>query len=336
MGKVCLSLLLVCGLCSAALAQPYTILVLKGGGIRGIAYTGAIEVLEERHVLQGIQNVAGTSAGAIAATLISVGYTAGEMKELMFGMKVQAFNDGRWFFIGGQKRLRKNYGWYRGEALARWVGKALQQKTGHADLTFMQLHQLAQTDSRYKDLYVTATNLSLQRAEVFSWRTYPHMAIKTAVRASAAIPLYYSAVLLDSAGNIVRRPSRTGHYQVLVDGGILENYPIAIFDTGNVPNPHTLGLNLQRPEQIAYGDTTGGLAPYNISTFSSYIAAFYNIIIENLNKANSKVHDRSRTIYISTDNMSPRVRGMSLEQKTKLYSNGRVAAAAFLEQNSKQ
>jgi predicted acylesterase/phospholipase RssA len=49
--------------------RTYRNLVFKGGGVRGIAYMGAVEVLEELNVLGNIERVAGTSSGAIAATL---------------------------------------------------------------------------------------------------------------------------------------------------------------------------------------------------------------------------------------------------------------------------
>ena len=46
-------------------------LVFKGGGVRGIAYMGALAILEEVEVLKNIKRVAGTSSGAIAATMVS-------------------------------------------------------------------------------------------------------------------------------------------------------------------------------------------------------------------------------------------------------------------------
>ena len=39
--------------------------------MRGIAYMGALEALEEQGILGNIERVAGSSAGAIAATLAS-------------------------------------------------------------------------------------------------------------------------------------------------------------------------------------------------------------------------------------------------------------------------
>ena len=45
-------------------------LALKGGGVLGIAYAGAIKVLEDQNILDGIEAVSGTSAGSIVATLL--------------------------------------------------------------------------------------------------------------------------------------------------------------------------------------------------------------------------------------------------------------------------
>ena len=56
-------------------AQQYKYLVLKGGGIRGIAYVGALQVLENKKITTGIEKVAGTSVGAITGTLFSMAYT---------------------------------------------------------------------------------------------------------------------------------------------------------------------------------------------------------------------------------------------------------------------
>ena len=53
-------------------AQPIKNLVFEGAGIRGIAYSGAIAELENRHLLGRIERVGGTSAGAITALLLSI------------------------------------------------------------------------------------------------------------------------------------------------------------------------------------------------------------------------------------------------------------------------
>ena len=45
--------------------KAYKNLVLEGGGVRGLAYAGVFSVLENNGVLNRIENVGGSSAGAI-------------------------------------------------------------------------------------------------------------------------------------------------------------------------------------------------------------------------------------------------------------------------------
>ena len=62
---------------------------MEGGGVRGLAYAGVFSVLEEKGILQQIENVGGSSAGAIAGMLVSIGYSADEIDSLMIELPVQ-------------------------------------------------------------------------------------------------------------------------------------------------------------------------------------------------------------------------------------------------------
>lgn len=318
-------------------AQPYRYLVLKGGGIRGIAYTGALKVLEEKGISDSIEKVAGTSVGALSGVLFCTGYTAKQMENMMVDLDVSVFNDGEWYFIGGQERLRKNFGWYKGNELEEWVGNCIKRQTGDENTTFLQLHNMALKNKKFKDLYVTATNLTMQRLEIFSWETRPNMRLKTAVRASVSIPLYYGAAFIDSTGSSTEQQSGDGKYNVYIDGGLMANYPITIFNTeqdnvNQLINKYTLGLKLERPEQMAYQEQHKGIAPYDIHSFSGYLSALYNLTMEQLNKRIPYDEEKKHTIYISTSNLSPKVRHLTAEQKKLLYDNGSAAARKFFEQ----
>jgi len=317
----------------ASFSQPYKYLALKGGGIRGIAYTGALKVLEEKNISPYIEKVAGTSAGAIVGALFCMGYSAKEMEEIMFGLNIATFNDGSWFFLGGQRRMRKNYGWYKGRKLESWIGWQVKQKTGDENTTFMQLHRLAQNNKHFRDLYVTATNLSSQKLEVFSWETFPDLPVKTAVHASAAVPLYYGAVFIDSSGRVATQRHPTNNYNVYVDGGLMDNYPIDLFNEpgSDTLSPYALGMKLERPEQIEFRKTHIGLAPFNIHSFGSYMGSLYNIVKEQLNKTSEPINESKHSIYISNGNISPRVRHISTEQKEKLFNLGVAGAEQFFE-----
>ena len=57
------------------MAYHFRNLVFEGGGVKGIAYVGAMKVLKEEGILPNIKRVGGTSAGAINATLFALGFT---------------------------------------------------------------------------------------------------------------------------------------------------------------------------------------------------------------------------------------------------------------------
>ncbi len=56
-------------------------LVLSGGGIKGIAYVGVFEAAEKRGYRWG--NIAGVSAGALAGSFVSAGYSVQEIRAIM-------------------------------------------------------------------------------------------------------------------------------------------------------------------------------------------------------------------------------------------------------------
>ncbi|WP_052735649.1 patatin-like phospholipase family protein [Pseudomonas syringae] len=61
---------------------PINKLILSGGGAKGVAYSGAVTALEQQGVLDGIQAVYGSSAGAIMAVLIASGMDARQFDKL--------------------------------------------------------------------------------------------------------------------------------------------------------------------------------------------------------------------------------------------------------------
>ncbi len=304
-------------------------LVMEGGGIRGIAYCGAVEVLEEENLLLEIENVAGTSVGGITAALLCVGYTSKELEEELKSIKFQDFNDGRGIFVGGISRTIKKFGWYRGVEITKWMNALLQEKTGIENLTFEDLNRLQKEGKPYKNLYVTATNLSLQNFQVLSYETFPQMRIADAVRISASIPIYYKAIFMDELGNVYEKPPKNIPTWVMADGGFFSNYPIHIFDE-KYAQDETLGLRLDSEEQIVYDKSQNNeLAPHNIENFRDYISAFYNLVIEKLNRNSLTEQDWKRTISISTCGIGPKIKKLSEEDVQKLIESGRSATCDY-------
>ncbi len=329
-------LLFVLSTYSVAYAQKfnYENLIFEGAGIRGIAYAGVIKVLEQEQIMPQIKKVGGTSAGAITALMVAIGYTADEIETIIAATKFQKFNDGQYFFIGGLSRVNKRYGWYRGERFTQWLETLIEQKTGNKEITFAQMHE-----NGYKDLYVTATSLSQQKMVVLSADNFPNMKVKDAIRISMSIPLYFQAVFIDSMGNIYRKPIRGKALDVMVDGGIVGNFPIQIFDTVaiddhqkeyRIANPKTLGVRIDSDAQIKNDTIDQKLAPYEIEKFSDYIGSFYTIIIENLNRHSLTKEDWSRTISVSSVGIGSKIRKLSQEEKNRLVQSGTQNTMRFL------
>jgi NTE family protein len=310
-------------------------LVFEGAGIRGIAYAGAIKKLEEKGVLQGIEKVGGTSAGAIIALLLSLGYTADEIKNLIITTPFKKFNDGRFLFLGGIQRVKKYYGWYRGKQFEKWLDALIEQKTGNANISFEELHNRG-----YKDLFITGTSLDEQKLIVFSHKQFPKMQVKDAVRISMSIPLYFEAVFMNEEGKIIQHPKNKKGLHVMVDGGIIANFPIRVFDStlfidsalpnGFVVNTHTIGFRIDRAEQIANDSAMAGLAKFRIENFNNYLEAFYSIIIENLNRQDLTKEDWDRTVSINDGGINPRIKKLPKKKIQQLITNGEKATANYL------
>jgi NTE family protein len=253
-------------------------LVFEGAGVRGIAYCGAIQEMESKLMMGSIERVGGTSSGAIIALTISLGYSGKEIETIISKTNFKKFNDGGFFFIGGINRLNKNFGWYKGKKIGKWLEKIIKEKTGNENITFEELHQKG-----FKDLYITGTSLNKQKAVVFSYESYPKMKIKDAVRISSSIPLYFEPVYIDSSGKTFDHPKQNQGFDMMVDGGVLENFPIHIFDKEQ-PDLYTIGFRIDHTPQIENDKGDKTLAEMPIDHLKEYFGAFYNIVVENLNR----------------------------------------------------
>lgn len=294
-------------------------LIFEGAGIRGIAYCGAIQEMEAKNMIGNIEKVGGTSSGAIVALMLSLGYSGKDIESLISKTKFKKFNDGGFFFVGGINRINKYFGWYKGKKLGKWLGKIIEEKTGNADITFEELYQ-----NGFKGLYITGTSLTKQKPVIFSQETFPKMKVRDAVRISSSIPLYFEPVFIDSAGTILYHPKQKQGLDVLVDGGIVENFPIHIFDK-STPDLTTIGFRLDHDSQIESDSVGRALAAMEVGNLNEYFKAFYSIIIENLNRQRLTDIDWQRTVSISDGDVQPRVRKLLRYEINTLIENGKKA-----------
>ena len=344
--KKLLLLLIFPSVCFAQ-QYPYRNLVLEGGGVRGLAYAGAFSELDKNGILNQIEKVAGTSAGAIAGLMISVGYTASEIDSIMRTLPVEEFNDGKGGIVGKYRRVRNKYGLYKGRKFHVWVQQLIKIKTGDINLTFAGLHQLHLQNKLFKDFYCTATNLSKQQLQIFSYDHTPAMTVALAVRISGGLPFYFEPVVLDNQFRPIEKPDTLSFKNYYIDGGMIANYPISIFDTcenngGPLQcdklrfNRQTLGIKLERPAQIdSLKNNSSSIPPFAIRSFRDYVHAFNNLMIETLNRKYPGLeNEKDRTIHISYGAIQSRVRKMKPAEKEMLFNNGVRAVSEFLNTNN--
>ncbi|XP_078581056.1 uncharacterized protein LOC144864645 [Branchiostoma floridae x Branchiostoma japonicum] len=201
---------------------PFENLVIEGGGARGVAYVGALRVLESAGILKNIKRVAGVSAGAITATFVALGLSCADVAK-------QAEVDlGKILISGGYlKTLIKpvhlywRYGWETGDGFYTFFGGILEKFTrkdgrpGNPDITFKQLYNMSGIE-----LCIVVTNLDQMAEEYCHVKTTPNLPIRRAVRMSMSIPGLFQPVLTDYHGN----------KEFYVDGGVICNYPLHSFD----------------------------------------------------------------------------------------------------------
>lgn len=336
-------ILLFPGFCFSQKTYDYKNLVLEGGGVRGLAYAGVFSVLEQKGIIQQVEKVGGSSAGSIAGMLLCIGYNAAEIDSLMMELPLQKFKDGYGGLVGKHKRLKTDFGIFKGDAFEKWLQHLVAHKTGNRHLTFAQLHQLRLKNNLYKDLYCTGTNLSKQQLEIFSFETTPEMPLALAVRISGGVPLYFKPVALNNQLRRIKRSDPVSFVNYYVDGGMLSNYPISMFDTceSSETNPlfcdkvkfnrQTIGIKLERQQQIdSLNQNNIRIPAYDINKLSEYLAAFSNLLMETLSRKYPGLeNEKGRTIHVSQGNISPIIKKTKQQDKLLLYENGMNAANTF-------
>lgn len=321
----------------------YKNLVFEGGGVKGIAYGGALIRLEELGYLETIGRVAGTSAGAITAILMAIGYSSKEISDIISQTNFNDFADDDIGLMRDFYRLFRFFGWHRGDKFKDWISELISQKLGKPDISFSELHSLVKTNPKLKDLYVVGSNLTKQASEIYSYETNPGMSINQAVRISMSIPFYFQAV---SNMDISK------FKEILVDGGVIRNYPIDLFDhkkylsdpangDPNPGNPENIILNTG-PDYVFNHETLGfrltdrdsleanlnGQKITNIKDFSWSLIVFMRSMAS---KLHVQEDDWNRTVAIDTTGVGVTEFDLSQEKINMLINNGSKGVDGYFE-----
>lgn len=282
--------------------------VFEGGGVKGIALIGALKRLEEE---EGVvfSRVAGTSAGAITASLVAAGYKVDELKTIVWDKDFNDFADVRNLFKEKwYKTVLKflpllfpfsGYGIFSTKNFYDWIKNLLNDK-GVTDFESVKTTYLR----------VFAVDIVNQVLKQYDRDRTPNMEVAEAVKLSMSIPFFFQ-----------------GKYQqdtFIVDGGVLANYPIDTFnDQGGLAT--TIGLKLISGEQTLPPKVPSNVLTYLLRIFETMQVAHERVHVEDAQWA--------KTIPIPTGTISTIDFNLKDADKQFLWNAGYNAADKAIKEN---
>jgi len=287
--------------------------VFSGGGIKGLALIGALQAVEEKGFV--FRRVAGTSAGAILSSFIVAGYSSKELVSMLEELNADNLLDRRSRFIPFSLTkwlsLYWKMGLYKGDKLERWLYNKLKQRgiITFGDIPEHSLRIVASdlTNGRILVLPDDLPQYGIDPATFF---------ISRAVRMSCSLPYFFEPVRLKSV-------SQTS---LIVDGGVLSNFPIWLFDDERKPKVRpVLGINLITAEECE---------PEKKEIHNAI--GLFGALFETMKDAHdaryiSKRHAQN-IIFIPVDQQGIIDFQLTEERKQQLVLLGKLRAEAFLQQ----
>lgn len=282
--------------------------VFEGGGVRGIAFIGAIQAMEEADVEW--ERLAGTSAGAVIAALVASGYKSYEIRDLLNKFNFSKFRGktilNRIPVIGHLLELIVHLGIYKNNYLETWMDSLLLEKgvKTFADLPDGKLKIIASDVSNGQMLILPD---DLDRYGM----TLDDLRVSTAVMMSASLPFFFRPVIWKSK-------DRNKSY--ILDGGLLSNFPIWLYDTDN-PRFPTFGFHFVKDKV-----NIDAVIPTPIHLFKNIFKTM--IQAHDLRHMNEETIER--TIQIPTGDITATDFELNEKEIDFLYKSGYTSTKRFL------
>jgi NTE family protein len=310
-------------------------LVLEGGGVKGLGTAGAVMGLLDAGWT--FPRVAGTSVGAVAAAFAAAGADSRTFGDVLGRLDLSRIPDRRLPLplVSEGLSLATRRGAYAGDWIHDWLSRELDALGVR---TFGDLRRedpgddpaLSGPDHRYR-LVVMATDVTAGRSLRLPW-DYPlfgldpdEQLVADAVRMSLSIPFYFEPCTL-------RNPA-TGETTTVVDGGVLSNFAIEIFDRtdGREPRWPTFGVRLlpDLPEGL------GDVVPFFGLPMLPAVRLLEQVVATALVGRDQTHLDRpgvrERTMTVDTSGTAITEFGIGTAEREELIGRGRQAATRFLD-----
>ena len=339
--------------------------VFAGGGVRGIAHVGALEVAEQLGYRW--QHVAGTSAGAIIAALVAAGYNAQELRAIMQEIDYSRFASKHAYdllHLTEMSNIFTRGGLHDGSYIETFIDEKLRAKGVHTfgDLLLQGQEQQLDLFQRYR-LTVIVSDITQGRIvrlpqDAHLYGIDPNaLHVACAVRMSASIPFFFIPLQLTDANGV---------RSCIVDGGLLSNFPLFLFEHAyNLQDSAlpTFGFQLvDTSQRLRLGNNGNESKVSNESNVlcgnESNIGNESNVPCSSESNIDNKcnvpcginmlkalistmlsAHDRlyiddqtfAHTIAIPTHGIASTQFDLTREQAQQLYESGKTAAATFFK-----
>ena len=257
-------------------------LIISAGGVKGGYFIGALELLNQFYPIKNFKYLTGSSAGSAICTLINIGYTIQEIKEIFVNIEFDTF------FELKLSQFIQNGSFNSGQKIHNLIKSIFITKHISPDITFLELFNKTNIY-----LCVNAVNISSGKITYFNYTNYPGFKVIDALLMSINIPYIF--------------PFKEINNEIYVDGALLDPFPYFYHK-----NTIKLGLVIFDDYQLKiFNDEKTDNLDKNIMNFSyrlfnliysKYIKYFYkkkfkNTIIFKPNDLNFIEADNNKKYY---------------------------------------
>lgn len=193
----------------------------SGGGLKGVAFLGALRALEENDMLRDVSTIAGTSAGAIIATMLACRMTYADCRNMLMSVLGHFSEYGlSWLKVAKNvSSVKDRYGLYKTNRVRDYFRRLVASCSAvdeDEEITFSQLQ-----DRSGIKLIITATSVQNHSPFFFSPDTTPDAYVSEALTISVNIPLLFQSTAYND--------------KKMVDGAVVENLPMQCWSDEDIP-----------------------------------------------------------------------------------------------------
>lgn len=274
------------------------ILIVSGGGIKGLGGLGAISCLMEHNIITFPEIFAGSSVGAVICFLINIGYNPKDIYDILEEIDFTKLIK----YVEPEDLLTEPcFGLSSPEPILQSIYTFMKKKNIKKNITFKELYE--QTKSK---LIITGTCINDTELVYFSNDTYPNMPILKAIRISISIPFIFRPYTFEN--------------KLWVDGGCMNNYPIELVEPNDLNS--TIGVYLNDHYETLQ----------EIEEVQDYFNRIFKCVYRGLNYNKIKVY-KKYTINVIAKGSNGTNWELSKNDKRELYDTGYAYALEYIKEN---